>query len=98
MGEVNKIPVTDGGSPLGRLVPGTGTLCVRPEAIGVGGPLSLGPARVTDLAFFGTHIRAHAAPVAAPGTDLILHLPPETAVMVGDVLDLSARAHVLLTA
>jgi spermidine/putrescine transport system ATP-binding protein len=98
MGEVNRITVTDGQSAMGSLVPGTGTLCIRPEAIGTGPGLSLGAARVTDLAFFGTHIRAHAAPVAAPGMDLILHLPPETTVAVGDVVDLAARAHVLLTA
>ncbi len=98
MGEVNKIAVTDGQSALGPLVPGTGTLCIRPEAIGLEGGLKLGRAKVTDLAFFGAHIRAHAAMVAAPDMDLILHLPPETAVNVGDVLDLSARAHVLLTA
>ncbi len=98
MGEVNKITVTDGQSALGTLVPGTGALCIRPEAIGLEGALKLGPAQITDLAFFGTHIRAHAAPLAAPDIDLILHLPPETAVNVGDVLDLCARAHVLLTA
>jgi spermidine/putrescine transport system ATP-binding protein len=98
MGEVNKIAVTDGQSVMGPLVPGTGTLCIRPEAIGLEGALKLGSARITDLAFFGTHIRAHAAPVAAPEVDLILHLPPETAVATGDVLDLCARAHVLLTA
>ena len=98
MGEVNKIAVSGGQSALGPLVPGTGTLCIRPEAIGLDGGLRLGPARITDLAFFGAHIRAHAAPLAAPDTDLILHLPPETAVAVGDVLDLCARAHVLLAA
>jgi spermidine/putrescine transport system ATP-binding protein len=96
MGEVNKIAVMDGQSAMGPLLPGTGTLCIRPEAIGLDGALQLGRATVTDLAFFGTHIRAHASPVAAPDMDLILHLPPETTVAVGDVLDLSARAHVLL--
>jgi spermidine/putrescine transport system ATP-binding protein len=98
MGEVNRIAVVDGRSELGALVPGTGTLCIRPESIGTEGALKLGSARITDLAFFGTHVRAHATPVAAPTMDLILHLPPETAIKVGDVLDLRARAHVLLTA
>ena len=97
MGEINRIAMTDGQSALGPLVPGTGTLCIRPEAMGLDGALHLGPARITDLSFFGTHIRAHATPVAAPDLDLILHLPPETAARVGDVLDLSARAHVLLS-
>jgi spermidine/putrescine transport system ATP-binding protein len=100
MGEVNRIPVINGQTPLGPLLPGTGTgtLCIRPEAIGTEGRLMLGYARITDIAFFGTHLRAHAAPVQAPLTDLILHLPPETVLKVGDVLDLYARAHVLLTA
>ena len=99
MGEVNKIAITNGHSPLGPLGPlhpGTGTLCIRPEAIGTDGPLSLGPARVTDIAFFGTHIRAHMAPLAAPDISLTVHLPQGSTVAVGDELVLRAHDAVLL--
>ncbi len=96
MGEVNKIPLLDGLSPLGPLMPGTGTLCIRPEAIGPTGPLPLGAARVTDVAFFGTHIRAHMAPLAAPELTLTVHLPQGSDVTIGHVMPLFARDAVLL--
>lgn len=96
MGEVNKIPLTGGRSPLGPLMPGTGTICLRPEAIGTSGPVPLGTARVTDAAFFGTHIRAHMAPLAAPDLTLIVHFPQGAAITPGDELALFARDPVLL--
>ncbi len=96
MGEVNKIPLADGQSPLGPLMPGSGTICLRPEAIGLDGPLPLGPARVTDAAFFGTHIRAHMAPLAAPDLSLIVHFPQGATIAPGDEIPLFARNPVLL--
>jgi spermidine/putrescine transport system ATP-binding protein len=96
MGEVNKIAVADGQSALGPLMPGTGTLCIRPEAIGTTGDMPLGPARVTDLAFFGTHVRAHMAPLAAPHIALTVHLPQGSPISIGDDIALFARDAVLL--
>lgn len=96
MGEVNRIPIKDGRSPLGPLMPGSGTLCLRPEAIGTEGPLHIGQARVVDSAFFGTYIRARVVPIAAPDFPLIVHLPQGTEVQVGQSLDLYARNPVLL--
>ncbi|KQB96049.1 spermidine/putrescine ABC transporter ATP-binding protein [Loktanella sp. 1ANDIMAR09] len=103
MGEINHIPVqvTEHGveTPFGRLqLPaapkcGPGTLCLRPEAIGTtGAQITLGPARVRDAAFFGTHIRAHLVPDAAPDLVLIAHLPPVDMPAPGDVLVISAGA------
>ncbi len=90
MGEMNRIPAAQGSrgieTPLGRLgLPGAAgvgaTLCIRPEAIRTGPPspegLDLGPARVRDAAFFGTHCRAHLSPEAAPELSLVAHLPPD---------------------
>jgi len=96
MGEVNRIPVTAGQSPLGPVMPGTGTLCIRPEAIGVEGPIPLGPARLTEAAFFGSHIRARFAPEAAPDLSLVVHLPQDALVEEGMRMDLRARQGVLL--
>lgn len=96
MGELNRIPVTDGQSPLGPIVPGTGTLCIRPEAIAPDGPLALGPARVTDAAFLGSHVRAHMSPLAAPDIRLVVHLPQGSDAVVGTEMALFARAHVML--
>ena len=89
MGEVNRIPVTPSGqgaeSALGPLALTTdkpGTLCLRPENVGLKGSLALGPARLTDAAFFGTYHRCHFTPVAAPDMQIVAHLPlgdlPET--------------------
>ncbi|WP_445941979.1 ABC transporter ATP-binding protein [Pseudotabrizicola sp. L79] len=96
MGEVNKIPVTNGQSPLGPLMPGTGTLCLRPEAIGDQGELPLGPARLEEVAFFGTHIRARFAPQAAPDLPLMVHLPQGAEARPGMMTNLFANNPVLL--
>lgn len=103
MGEVNLIPVEGRGagadSPLGPLpLPATGpcTLCLRPENVGATGDLPLGPARLLDIAFLGTHHRARLAPLAAPGLTLTAHLPPSGAPEPGTVIDLRATAPLLL--
>jgi spermidine/putrescine transport system ATP-binding protein len=96
MGEVNRIPLTNGQSPLGALMPGTGTILIRPESIGTEGPVALGRAKVTDVAFFGTHIRAHMAPLQAPDMRLVVHLPQGATVNIGDEMALCARDAVLL--
>jgi spermidine/putrescine transport system ATP-binding protein len=96
MGEVNRIPLTNGQSPLGPLMPGTGTMLIRPESIGTDGRMALGRAKITDVAFFGTHIRAHMAPLAAPDMQLVVHLPQGAVANVGDEMALYARDAVLL--
>jgi len=96
MGEVNRIPLDGGLSPLGALVPGNGTLCLRPEAIGTEGPVALGPARVVEAAFFGTHVRARFAPLAAPAMQLVVYLPQTALPEPGAVMDLFARDPVIL--
>jgi spermidine/putrescine transport system ATP-binding protein len=58
--------------------------------------LRLGPAQVVDASFFGTHVRAHFAPLAAPDMRLIVHLPQDATPQVGAVMDLAASAHVVL--
>ena len=98
MGEINQIPVRDGQTALGPLVPGTGTLLIRPEAIGLHGTLPLGPCKVEDAAFFGTHVRAHVAPLAAPDLKLTVHLPQASVVAVGEVMSLFATDHAMLEA
>jgi spermidine/putrescine transport system ATP-binding protein len=71
--------------------PGPLTLCLRPEAVRPGaGPLRIGPSRVLDAAFFGTHCRAHVRPDAAPDLTLVAHLPPADLPEPGAILDLSA--------
>lgn len=102
MGEMNHIPahVAQQGveTPFGRLpmkvsFQGPAMLCLRPEAIGTAdADISLGPARLRDAAFFGTHIRAHFVPDAAPDLVLIAHLPPGEIPALGTVMTLSARA------
>ncbi len=98
MGEINQIPVAHGQSPLGPLVQGTGTLLIRPEAIGLAGTIALGPCKVESAAFFGTYVRAHVAPLAAPDLRLTVHLPQSSFTAAGDVLTLFATDHVLLEA
>jgi spermidine/putrescine transport system ATP-binding protein len=98
MGEINQIPVAAGQTPLGPIAPGTGTLLIRPEAIGLSGPLLLGPCKVLDAAFFGTYVRAHAAPLAAPDLVLTMHLPQSSAIGAGEILTLYATDHALLEA
>ena len=102
MGEMNHIPAraTAAGidTAFGALAlpaprPGAAMLCLRPEAIRAGeGPLRLGPARVRDAAFFGTHVRAHLVPEAAPDLLLVVHLPPGHLPQPGETLILSAEA------
>jgi spermidine/putrescine transport system ATP-binding protein len=96
MGEVNRIPVIGGQAPFGRVEVPDGTLCIRPEAISATGALRIGPCKVNDLAFFGTHVRAHVTPLSAPDLRLVVHLPQSAAVEAGAVLDLGAEAHVVL--
>ncbi len=103
MGEMNRIPstATAGGidTPLGPLpIAGHGhqILCLRPENIGLTGEIALGPARLIEAAFFGSHHRAHFAPLAAPDLRLIAHLPPNTAPEPGSTHILYACAPVLL--
>ena len=97
MGEVNFVEGTGDGravaTPLGTLpldgVNGPVTLAIRPEHARGEGDLALGPARVIDHAFFGTHVRAHVAPEADPGRQLVVHLPQGSAARVGDTIDLT---------
>ncbi len=106
MGEMNHIPgqATGGGveTAFGRLAatPGTAgpvTVCLRPEALGPApGGLEIGPARVRDAAFFGTHCRAHLVPEAAPELTLVAHLPPASIPAEGDILTLSADPEAVL--
>ncbi len=100
MGEMNHIPAratpegveTAFGRVPGALRPGPAVLCLRPEAIGQGdGPIRIGPARVRDVAFFGTHCRAHLVPEAAPDLVLVAHLPPGRLPPPGETLMLSAE-------
>jgi len=70
----------------------TGTLCLRPDSIGPTGPIALGPARLTDATFCGTHYRCHFTPVGAPDLTLIAHLPAGTPPAPGSTHDLFATA------
>ena len=99
MGETNRIPAraTQAGleTPFGTLPQEAGTgervLCLRPEAIGTdSSALEIGPVRVRDAAFFGTHCRAHVIPDASPDLVLVAHLPPETVPETGARLTLYA--------
>ncbi|MGA1275256.1 MAG: ABC transporter ATP-binding protein [Gemmobacter sp.] len=102
MGEMNRIParVTGAGveTPFGTLAlpapgPGRAMLCLRPEAIGTGSAaITIGPARVRDAAFFGTHVRAHLVPDRAPDLVLVAHLPAGRLPAPGETLALSAAA------
>ena len=98
MGEINQIAVTHDQTALGPLVPGTGTLLIRPESIGLAGTFDLGSCKVEDAAFFGTHVRAHVSPLSAPNLRLTVHLPQSAATGPGEVLTLFATDHVLLEA
>jgi spermidine/putrescine transport system ATP-binding protein len=105
MGEMNRIPARTTGDgietpfgPLAMAAPVTGdlVLCLRPEAIlqgeGTAGTLDMGRAEVLDVAFFGTHCRAHLRPEAAPDLVLVAHLPPADPPEAGKHLTLSAQA------
>ncbi|MEM1428997.1 MAG: ABC transporter ATP-binding protein [Pseudomonadota bacterium] len=99
MGETNRIAARATGdaieTPLG-LIPvapparGALVLCLRPEALGPSGGLALGRARIADAAFFGTYVRTHLIPEAAPDLTLVAHLPPAPVPQTGDVIDLCA--------
>jgi spermidine/putrescine transport system ATP-binding protein len=96
MGEVNRIAVKAGRAPFGPVAVPDGTLCLRPEAISATGALRIGPCRVEDVAFFGTHVRVHVTPLSAPDLRLVVHLPQAVTPEVGAVLDLGAESHVVL--
>ena len=96
MGEVNLVPVRDGVAPFGPVPVADGMLCIRPEAMTPTGSLHIGLCKVEDAAFFGSHVRAHVAPLTAPDLRLLVHLPQSQAVEVGMVLDLGAEAYVVL--
>jgi spermidine/putrescine transport system ATP-binding protein len=105
MGEINLIPATPTTAgietPLGPLSVAAAsknpqTLCLRPENIGLAGDLALGPARLTDVAFFGTHHRCHFTPLAAPGMTLIAHLPQTGHPEIGAIVPLFATSPTLL--
>jgi spermidine/putrescine transport system ATP-binding protein len=98
MGEVNRIAVADGRAPFGPVPVPDGILCLRPEAISATGSLRIGPCRIDETAFFGTHVRAHVSPLTAPDLRLVVHLPQTQTVEVGAVLDLGADSHVVLNA
>ena len=101
MGEMNHIPATAtatatqtpfGVLPVGLPQPGPAVACVRPEALTDGpGTVRIGPARVRDVAFFGTHTRVHVMPEAAPDLVLVAHLPPRAMPVPGDTLTLAAE-------
>ncbi|MFT4133328.1 MAG: TOBE domain-containing protein [Labrys sp. (in: a-proteobacteria)] len=70
------------------------TLCIRPEhfrpVAGEQGPtVSLGEARVTGGAFFGTHYRCHLQPAAGPA--LVAHLPQSASLREGQSLALAVK-------
>ena len=101
MGEMNHMPAqigpTGAQTPLGPLpapgMPqGSAVVCIRPEALRLDGTgLPLGDATLRDVTFFGTHIRAHVIPVAAPDRVLVAHLPPADLPAPGARLGLSVR-------
>nr|WP_319937966.1 TOBE domain-containing protein [Tabrizicola rongguiensis] len=104
MGEINRIPVNGDSSPLGLVALGNDrerVLCIRPESIrpaelATVGALQLGRATITDAAFFGTHVRAHATPLAAPEMQIVFHLPQSVLPAPGEIVDLAAMTWVLL--
>ena len=49
-----------------------------------------------DAAFFGTHVRALVAPLAAPDVKLTVHLPQSAATAPGEVLSLFAGEFVMI--
>ena len=64
------------------------TLCFRPEHIDPAAEdvaaVDLGPAVVADVAFFGTHHRAHLAPEDAGAGTIVAHLPQARAIAPGE--------------
>jgi spermidine/putrescine transport system ATP-binding protein len=102
MGELNRIPVVATAvgldSALGPLAlsPASGLLCLRPENIGLSGTFSLGPAKVQDLAFFGSYLRCTFVPLAAPDLPLVAHLSQASVLSIGDEVELFGRNPVVL--
>ena len=62
------------------------------------GNIALGPAKLTDAAFFGTHYRCHFTPIAAPDLSLIAHLPQSGHPDIGATVALFATFATLLDA
>ncbi len=101
MGEMNHIPARSDASgldtPFGRLAPrpgrsGDGVACIRPEALMLeGGAVDLGSAVVRDAAFFGSYVRVHLVPDAAPDLALVAHLPPGDVPAPGTALHLGTH-------
>lgn len=105
MGEINQITGRGTGdafhTALGVLSltapAGDATLLIRPEAVVTDRTgLPLGRARLVETAFFGTHHRAHFAPLAAPDMRLIAHLPQGADPQPGMERELFARTHTIL--
>ena len=72
------------------------TLCFRPEhvdpALEGESVVDLGPAAVTDTAFFGTHHRVHLTPARAGDARIVAHLPQTRAVAPGDRIQVRLNA------
>jgi len=71
-------------------------LSIRPEHIRIGsaagdGALSLGEARLTAVVFQGAHRRCHARAGAQGEVELLLRLPPEQHVTVGETVPIMVR-------
>jgi len=72
------------------------TLCIRPEhfrrAGEAEGPVaSLGEAKVTGSAFFGTHYRCHLKPSPAPDLSIVAHMPQSADVADGQIVPLAVN-------
>ena len=83
MGDMNIIPASmtkrsaaeaSGRADEGKIYDGA-QLCMRPENIGLSGPIEIGKAVLKNTAFFGTYHRCHFRPVAQPDLEFIAHLP-----------------------
>lgn len=71
MGELNMIPEARMGRPAGA----GKVYAARPENIGPNGEISLGEARLTEAAFFGTYHRCHFQTDGVEGQTFVAHLP-----------------------
>lgn len=104
MGEVNRIPLTADLPFAAHLGGQKGTLCIRPESIvtepggTAEGSLGLGPCRIEEITFFGTHQRAMMRVDAAPDQRLTIHLPQNVVAAPGQTLTLFAHDYVILEA
>ncbi len=100
MGEMNRIEIATGqaaslgGTDAQPALDG-GTLCLRPESIGLQGDFSLGRARLAHASFFGSHHRCHFRPLEAPDREWIAHLPQGIALHPGDEVELFGRNPVI---